>query len=84
MVAAIAAVLRLPLAAIVLATLLTANAGTGDESLIIVGVVVAYLVTLRLSAPAAAASPGGDDAVAGQTPTPKAGAAPSGGALTGG
>ena len=44
--AAIAAVLRLPLSAIVLATLLTANAGTGDEPLIIVGVVVAYLVSL--------------------------------------
>ena len=82
--AAIAAVLRLPLAAIVLATLLTANSGTGDESLIIVGVVVAYLVTLRISAPAPAASPGGDDAVAGQTPTPKAGAAPPSDAPNGG
>ena len=58
--AAIAAVLRLPLAAIVLATLLTANAGPGDEPLIIVGVVVSYLVTLRLSAPPpAAAAPNG-------------------------
>ena len=60
--AAIAAVLRLPLAAIVLATLLTANSGTGDEPLIIVGVVVAYLVTLLISAPAPAASPAGDGA----------------------
>jgi hypothetical protein len=61
--AAIAAVLRLPLAAVVLATLLTANSGTGDEPLIIVGVVVAYLITLMISAPAPAASPAGDGAV---------------------
>ena len=55
--AAVAAVLRLPLSAVVLATLLTAKSGTGDEPLIIVGVVVAYLVTLLLSnhAPTAAA-----------------------------
>ena len=77
--ASIAAVLRLPLAAIVLATLLTANSGTGDESLIIIGVVVSYLVTLRLSAPAPAASPAGDGVVVGQTPTPAAGASPPGG-----
>jgi hypothetical protein len=57
--ASVTAVLRLPLSAIVLATLLTAHSGTGDEPLIIVGVVVAYLVTLALttrpSAPAPAA-----------------------------
>jgi H+/Cl- antiporter ClcA len=47
--AATAAVLRLPLSAIALATLLTVQAGVGDEPLIIVGVVVAYLVTLVLS-----------------------------------
>jgi hypothetical protein len=45
----VAAVLRLPISAIALATLLTVQAGTGDEPLIIVGVVVAYLVTLALS-----------------------------------
>ena len=73
--AAIAAVLRLPLTAIVLATLLTANAGTGDEPLIIVGVVVSYLVTLLISAPAPAASPAGDGTVAAQTPTPEEGSA---------
>jgi H+/Cl- antiporter ClcA len=62
--AATAAVLKLPVSAIVLATLLTGPAtGTGDEPLIIVGVVVAYIVTLVLgarSAPAtdSAASPG--------------------------
>ena len=47
--AAIVAVLRLPLSAVVLATLLTTHAGTGAEPLIIVGVVVAYVVTLLLS-----------------------------------
>ncbi|MFL5860901.1 MAG: chloride channel protein [Solirubrobacteraceae bacterium] len=47
--AATASVLRLPLSAIVLATLLTVKGGTGDEPLIIVGVVVAYLVTVVLS-----------------------------------
>jgi H+/Cl- antiporter ClcA len=47
--AATVAVLRLPLSAAVLATFLTTKAGIGDEPLIIVGVVVAYLVTLALS-----------------------------------
>jgi hypothetical protein len=47
--AATAAVLRLPVSAIVLATLLTVQAGTADEPLIIVGVVVAYIVTLALT-----------------------------------
>ena len=69
--AGIAAVLRLPLAAIVLATLLTANSGTGDEPLIIVGVVVAYLITLKISTPAPATSQTGDGAVVAQTPTPE-------------
>ena len=68
--AAIAAVLRLPLAAVVLATLLSAQAGLGDESLIIVGVVVSYVVTLLISAPAPApaAAPAEDEAVAAQAP----------------
>ena len=43
--AAMAAVLQLPLAAVVLATLLTAHAGAGVEPLIILGVVVAYLAS---------------------------------------
>jgi H+/Cl- antiporter ClcA len=60
--AAVAAVLRLPLSAVVLATLLTGHAGTGDEPLIIVGVVVAYLVTLLLSAPREAHAPAADTA----------------------
>ena len=46
--AAIASILQLPLSAVVIATLLTSKSGTGDEPLIIVGVVVAYLVTLAL------------------------------------
>jgi len=48
--AATAAVLRLPLSAVVLATVLTIKAsGAGTEPLIIVGVVVAYLVALQVS-----------------------------------
>jgi H+/Cl- antiporter ClcA len=47
--ATVASVLRLPLSAVVIATLLTVKAGTGDEALIIVGVLVAYLVTLIVS-----------------------------------
>jgi H+/Cl- antiporter ClcA len=47
--ASVAAVLRLPLSGVVLATLLTVHAGTGDEPLIIVGVVAAYLATIALS-----------------------------------
>ena len=81
--AAIAAVLRLPLTAIVLATLLTANAGTGDEPLIIVGVVVSYLVTLRLSAPAPAVAAAGDDTLEARTPTPAAATATPSGARDG-
>jgi len=57
--ASVTAVLRLPLSAIVLATLLTSHSGTGDEPLIIVGVVVTYLVTLLLTtrAPTPPAAP---------------------------
>jgi H+/Cl- antiporter ClcA len=47
--AAFVAVLRLPLSAVVVATLLTAGAGAGAGPLIIVGVVTAYLVTVGLS-----------------------------------
>jgi H+/Cl- antiporter ClcA len=46
--AAVASVLRLPLSAVVLATLLTSQAGLGPGPLIIVGVVVAYLVAMAL------------------------------------
>jgi len=47
--AAVVAVLRLPLSAVVLATLLTSHAGANVEPLIIVGVVIAYIITLLLS-----------------------------------
>jgi H+/Cl- antiporter ClcA len=46
--AATTAVLELPLSGAIIATFLTTKAGTGDEPLIIVGVVVAYLVTLAV------------------------------------
>ena len=55
--AATAAVLRLPLSAVVLATLITVHAGTGDEPLIIVGVVAAYVTTVALSARPSPATP---------------------------
>jgi H+/Cl- antiporter ClcA len=48
--AGVVAILRLPLSAIVIAALLTAKSGPGAEPLVIVGVVVAYLATLQLSA----------------------------------
>jgi H+/Cl- antiporter ClcA len=41
-------VLRLPLSCVVLASLLVSKSGAGSEPLIIVGVVVAYLVTIGL------------------------------------
>jgi H+/Cl- antiporter ClcA len=46
--AMVAAVLKLPLSGVVLAALLTASAGAALQPLIIVGVVVAYVSTLRL------------------------------------
>lgn len=45
---AVAAVLRLPLAGVVIATLLTEKSGQGSEPLIIVGVVIAYMVSRAL------------------------------------
>ena len=50
---AIVAVLRLPLSAVVLATLLTSHAGPKAEPLIILGVVIALVVTLVMTRPAA-------------------------------
>jgi chloride channel protein, CIC family len=46
--AMIVAFLRLPLSAIIIASLLCASAGPGAGPLVIVGVVVAYLATLAL------------------------------------
>ncbi len=45
----VTAVLRLPLTAVVIGTVLTATAGAGVEPLIIVGVVVTYVATVVLS-----------------------------------
>jgi H+/Cl- antiporter ClcA len=71
--AAVAAVLRLPISAIVLATLLTVQGGTGDQPLIIVGVIVAYLVTLALSARSAkGTSPAADSADSAPAGRPRA------------
>jgi chloride channel protein, CIC family len=46
--AMVVAFLRLPLSAIVIASLLCASAGPGAGPLVIVGVVVSYLATLAL------------------------------------
>ena len=66
--AATVAVLRLPLSAVVLATLLTAPAGSNVEPLIIVGVVVSYITTLLLARPPASAT----ESVAPAEPAPSA------------
>jgi H+/Cl- antiporter ClcA len=59
--AAIVAVLRLPLSAVVIATVLCGHAGANVEPLIIVGVVVSYIVTLLLApSPARAQAPASD------------------------
>jgi H+/Cl- antiporter ClcA len=49
--AGVSAALRLPLAAVVLALLLTSGTGPGASPLVIVGVVVAYLAITGLSSP---------------------------------
>jgi chloride channel protein, CIC family len=55
--AAVVAVLRLPLSAVVLATLFTVHTGLGSGPLIIVGVVVAYLTVQALDARTAPSEP---------------------------
>ena len=57
MAAGVASVLRLPLTAVIVAIVLTANSGVGAEPLVIVGVVVAYVTTLLLSHRASAPAP---------------------------
>jgi hypothetical protein len=52
----IVSILRLPLSAVVIASLLTSKAGPGSEPLVIIGVAISYLVTLKLSALQAAKS----------------------------
>jgi len=66
MAAATAAVLRLPLSAIVIATVLTAGSGAGSGPLVIVGTIVAYMVSRTLLPPPATAAPA---AAAPATPT---------------
>jgi hypothetical protein len=71
--AATTAVLKLPLSATVLATLITVHAGTGDDPLIIVGVVVAYLVAVTMSTEGPKtqrSAPGASVAHAGSSPAP--------------
>lgn len=77
--AAVVAVLRLPLAAVVLATLLTAKSGTGAGPLVIFGVVVAFVTTLGLDRLAARGGPGDAARAAGVSPVaapPEAAPAP--------
>ena len=58
--AGVVAVLRLPMSAVVLATLLTVHTGLGSGPLIIVGVIVAYLTVLALPTPDHSGTPPGD------------------------
>lgn len=55
--AAMVAMLRLPLSAVIVATLLTSRAGVNVEPLIIVGVAVAYVTTVAIARSLAQASP---------------------------
>ena len=63
MAAAVAAVLRLPLSAIVIAAVLTEGSGAGSEPLVIVGTIVAYMVS-RVLLPPPATAPAGAAATA--------------------
>jgi H+/Cl- antiporter ClcA len=70
MAAAVAAVLRLPLTAIVIAGVLTIGSGSGSEPLVIVGTVVAYMVSRMLLKPPDTAAPAATaPATASATPT---------------
>jgi hypothetical protein len=64
-------VLKLPLSSVAVATLLTEKAGSGDEPLIILGVVIAYLVTQLLST--AREEPASGEAASGAPAQPPAG-----------
>jgi hypothetical protein len=64
--AATVAVLRLPVSAVLLATVLTSGAGPGIEPLVIVGVVAAFLTTLALSGREAPGPTGAPEPVAGR------------------
>jgi H+/Cl- antiporter ClcA len=70
--AGVAAMLRLPLSAVMIAVFLTGKAGIGAGPLIVVGVVAAYITTLALGArrdaPAAAPAAAGVSSPAGPRP----------------
>jgi H+/Cl- antiporter ClcA len=61
--AAVVAVLRLPLSAVVLATLLIVKTGPGAEPLIIVGVIAAFITVVALDRRLSAAAPSSDPIV---------------------
>jgi H+/Cl- antiporter ClcA len=67
--AATVAVLRLPLSAVVIASVLAVKSGAGSEPLVIVGVVVSYIVSVRLSPPDA--PPENDESSAPATASPE-------------
>jgi H+/Cl- antiporter ClcA len=71
--AAVVAVLRLPLSAVLLALVLTSGAGHGVEPLVIMGVVVAYLTTLALSRHQTAEPDAGGNGPAGRKTVPASG-----------
>jgi H+/Cl- antiporter ClcA len=62
--ASVVAILRLPLSAVVLAILLCSSSGVGVSSVVILGVVVAYLVTIALPEPGGARRSDSDPAPA--------------------
>jgi len=68
--AAVVAVLRLPLSAVLLAIVLTSGAGNGVEPLVIVGVVTALATTLALSSRTAPAHEADGAAPATSEPRP--------------
>jgi H+/Cl- antiporter ClcA len=68
--AGVVSVLRLPLSAVVLATLFTVHTGLGSGPLIIVGVVVAYLIVQALPMPDHSGKPPGDGSGAPRGPEP--------------
>jgi H+/Cl- antiporter ClcA len=78
--AATVAVLRLPLSAVVIASLLAVKSGAGIEPLVIVGVVVSYIASVRMSPP----TPASDAPVATRPSAPEVSAAPSASGISAG
>jgi H+/Cl- antiporter ClcA len=74
----IVAILRLPLSAIIITSVLTSKAGAGADPLVIVGVVISYLVTLRLTAHQTATTTSRSAATNGTEPVPPSAAAQAG------